>query len=149
MPYDPHAPDNETRSKVYEVMKAGLIGSLVVVAANAVEIGRVVEGLAALQTGALIGSLAFWNRFDEHFQSLCAVGYRWAGGVIGAWLTVQALLTVIDGAYATGTTAGGSVVTGSPLFLVPEWFNRAFLLASLSSTAFFAGFVWAERRESL
>lgn len=132
------------KTRAYFGVWMGLFASAVMVLANIFPLGRLVEGLVALIVGVNLPIYAFYNRFDEHFRALARNGFGWGMTVLGVWLAALGLLTIYEGAFAAGMTAGGAPTAPDDFtFRLPDWFNRAFLIAALSSLAFHLGFLKA------
>lgn len=146
MAFDPQAPTTEERDNLYRWIWVGMAFSIVLVVANIVHMGGpMVAGLPAVFLGVFIPYYAFSKRQDEHFNALRNHGFAWALCVTGAWLLVQGLLLIYGGAYGLGASAaasGAEVI--NPRFTLPDWFNNAYLLASLMAAAFHAGFLKAQ-----
>jgi hypothetical protein len=148
MPYDPYAPTENERSGIYVTVWIGLAASVIMLLCNFGFLNPGIGGLAALIVGTHLIVFAFSNRFDEHFVALRNFGFTCAMVVIGLWLTAQGLLTVFEGSHDAGyAAAGGPAVDGTALSL-PRWFERASLVVSAASVAFYTGFSFAYLRGS-
>lgn len=146
MPYDPNALSEKQRSNAYFNIWIGLVASIVMVLSNVFAFGAKPEGFAALIVGLHLLIYAIYNRFDEHFRSLVAVGFAWSVSVVGLWLSAQGLLMILEAGYGLGRTAAGApAMPGDFSYRLPDWFNRAYLLAALASLAFHLGFLKAHR----
>ena len=143
MPYVPNSMNQEGREAAYWHVRANGVVSLVMLASNFAGLGPHVEGFAALVVSMWLLTFVFYRQFDDYFMGLVKIGAMWALAVLGLWLLAQALLTVFEGAYGLGVTAGGSrLPSDDASFTLPDKFNSAWLLASACSTAFFAGFIY-------
>ena len=147
MPYDPYALSEDQKSRSYNMVWVGLPISLALVACNFLSlgpVGAILEGAGPVIIGCHLVTFATYNRFDEHFRSLASFGFACGIVVIALWFLAQGLLGIFYGAYGLGHSAAGSPVDpGDIRFRLPDWFNRAFLLASLTATAFYGGFAYA------
>ncbi|KLE35506.1 hypothetical protein [Aurantiacibacter luteus] len=147
MVYDPNRLDQGGREAAYWQVRAAGVMSLVMLASNFLPLGPHVEGFVGFYVGIWFVLFALYRKFDDYFMGLVHEGALWALCVLGLWLGVQGLLSICEGFYGIGYSAGGAELSADDrTFALPAQFNSAWLIGSAVACAFHAGFLYKQFR---
>ncbi|MEL7728470.1 hypothetical protein AAG612_02920 [Citromicrobium bathyomarinum] len=143
MPFDPTAPTDEERSRIFAVVWFGLGANAVLLASYLFELGITPPFLGL--TGAMIFISMFSNRYDDYYAALRNSGMRWGMGVIALYLFGGAMLSVFAGGNIVGSWAASGempdLARGNPGLMAD-----GFLLAIVAGLAYHLGFTLARLR---
>ena len=143
MPFDPIAPTDEERSRIFAVVWFGFAANAVLLASYMFELGITPPFLGL--TGAMIFISMFSNRYDDYYAALRNSGMRWGMGVIALYLFGGAMLPVFAGGNILGSWAASGempdLARGNPGVMAD-----GFLLAIVAGLAYHLGFAVARLR---
>jgi len=143
MPYDPKALTQADRSRAYLMMWFGGAATIVMAAQYVIAPASDAFGIGlGLSVGSLLGSVIAW-RADEYFRSLCAMGHRWAIGLLAAYLFALFVMRTFDLSHSPGQQAVASGVGENAARTLPVMLHDAYFLCLATALAFHAGYAFA------
>ena len=147
MPFDPQAPTEEERSYAYTLLWFGLAAAIILAIGNVTDLFGVVSGAAAAFVGAQICIVVLSNRWDDYFRAVLNRGAQVAVIIPALWIGAQGFAFILGGAYRVGFALGSAGGSASDRrFVLPDWTNDAYLLASLAVLAFYVASLWHHYR---
>ena len=143
MPYDPQAPSERERSRIYYLLYLGLAASAILAIGILFGLPSVFAAFCFIAAGLLAPLLLFSNRFDDYFNAVIRTGCVWAMTVIAAWAAIVGLLNIGTLAYVAGEMAIVGYDAASPFaFGIPLFMDDAATLATFALLAFHQGAVF-------
>lgn len=143
MAFDPTAPTDEERSRIFAFVWLGFAANAALMASYLFDLGATPAFLGL--TGAMIFVTMFSNRYDDYYAALRNSGVRWGMGVIALYLFAGAVLS----AFAGGNVVGAWAASGSMPDIAraqPGIMDDGFLLAMVAGLAYHVGFAVARIR---